>query len=129
MNDMCDKYLSIMINGIFGSRKSLDQIRPCISDDYSYHGSRKVSVQMPFGTHQEIKSHWLKKKPSTGRRKRGPKTKDSKRKGSHIFLNLLGFEGLVSQPLYSKALKMSALCPRQWALGLCPLAISCGILA
>lgn len=111
MNDMCDKYLSIMINGIFGSRKSLDQIRPCISDDYSYHGSRKVSVQMPFGTHQEIKSHWLKKKPSTGRRKRGPKTKDSKRKGSHIFLDLLGFEGLVSQPLYSKALKMSALCP------------------
>lgn len=31
--------------------------------------------------------------------------------GYRFFLDLLGFEGLTSQPLYSNALKMSALCP------------------
>jgi len=110
-NEMSDNILASKINEIFGNQQALEKVRPCVDTGYTYHESREVSVQMPFGTKQKIKSHWFKKNGNCGRRKKGPKAKNSGRKGSHIFLDLLGFEGLVSQPLYNKALKMSALCP------------------
>jgi len=100
-----------LINELFSGIESRKLLQPHLTDELKYHGTSDVTVKMPFGTEQQVKSQWYKRTGKRGRRKPGPKAADSGRKGCHVFLDLLGFEGKVSQPLLSKALKMAILCP------------------
>ena len=77
-----------MMNKISEDPVKLREIREKVSDAYQYHETRDVLVQMPFGTTQTLKTHWFKATGKVGRRKTGPKPKDSNRKGKHLYLEL-----------------------------------------
>ena len=100
-----------MMNKISEDPVKLREIREKVSDAYQYHETRDVLVQMPFGTKQTVKTHWFKSTGKVGRRKTGPKPKDSNRKGKHLYLELYGFTDKVAPTLKAKALKYAALCP------------------
>lgn len=99
------------MNQIIIDPKRLEETREEIKDNFKYHETREVQVQMPFGTTQTLKTHWFKSTKRAGRRKRGPKPKGSNRKGIHVYLEKFGFVDKVAASLRSKALKYSALCP------------------
>ena len=111
MSEFGDKLLAIKFNEIFGNKACVDRFKTDVNDKFQYHQISEVTVQMPFGTHQKVKSPWFKKKAVNTRTKKGPKSRNSPRKGSHLFIELLGFEGMVSHSLASKALKWASLCP------------------
>jgi len=99
------------MNQIITDPKRLEETREEIKDNFKYHETREVQVQMPFGTTQTLKTHWFKSAKKAGCRKRGPKPKGSKRKGIHVYLEKFGFADKVASSLRSRALKYSALCP------------------
>jgi len=98
--------LCLLIQELFGSKEFLAKIRSQVNESYTFHETREVNVKMPFGTTQKLKSHYFRNVSSTS-----SKSKKNEGKGTHIFLDLLGFENLCSQELFSKSAKMNAICP------------------
>lgn len=112
LRQVADHSLGRCLNTVFGEadfRANLRGLAP--EKGLCFHSRLPVQVQMPNGTHVPIISPWFERNAKGGRRKVGPKTKDSPRKGTHLGLDVLGFFGKVCPTLGFRAIVLGILCP------------------
>lgn len=111
MQESADKALVEIMQELNFEDDFRSELRSVCNKSLRYHSTREITVQMPFGTHQKVKSDWYQVSGKCGLRKRGPKKKKSNRKGCHLFLEALGFQRKTAPEIIDKALQMSAICP------------------
>ena len=110
-SEAMDKLLVSITEELLYKDNFRDELRSLSSEKLRFHSIREITVQMPFGTHQKMKSDWYLRTGKAGLRKCGPKDKSSGRKGCYLFLEALGYQGRKAPEIVDKALQMSALCP------------------
>lgn len=76
-----------------------------------FHHVQRVKVRLANGTSVSVDSPWYRKVQGGGRRKPGPKSKKSSRKGKHLGLEYLGFEEKISPVLADEGLRLAATMP------------------
>lgn len=75
------------------------------------HHNQTISVRLAQGNEVTINSPWFEKAGSKGKRKNGPKSKDSTRKGAHLGLDFVGVTHKISPVLADQGLRLSLLMP------------------
>ena len=76
-----------------------------------FHHFQRVKVRLANGNAISVDSPWFRRAGKCGRRKAGPKKKGSSRKGCHLGLEFLGFEGKISPVLADEGLRLAATMP------------------
>jgi hypothetical protein len=112
LRQIADESLGHCLNSVFSEPDFRAAVRDLAPEHgLNFHSNQCIQVQMPNGTQVPITSPWYEKSAIGGRRKVGPKAKNSSRKGAHLGLDVLGFFGKVCPTLGFRAMALGILCP------------------
>ena len=112
MGAVVDKALANCMTRVFENQQFRQQLRIAAAHkDLVFKENLDIRVQMPNGNHHSVISPWFQNADKTGRRKVGPKTADSSRKGAHFGLDIMGFFGKVCPTLAFRGIVYGILCP------------------
>lgn len=81
------------------------------SEGLVFHHVQPVAIRLSGGSEVVVNSPWFRRSGKAGKRKRGPKSRESSRKGCHLGLERLGVEGKCSPALLDCGVRLAATMP------------------